>query len=441
MARNDKFLEIDKFLGVNMRAREQELIQPTVGQEQPGAWEQRIARNVDLTGLGAGKGRNSVVRRTGYEKIISLEAAHSGFRFEDGILCGSAEGICLVNPKNKAYEVLAVPANSSALISWIEFNGTVYWANGEECGRIKDETAEPWGIERAGRPNLTVSSSGGMPAGRYQVVCLFLRGSEEGSAGSGVVVSVPEGGGIQLSSIPQPTDSSITGIRIYVTKQNGEVFLRHSDVAVGTTSVLLTEKAGLGKRLQTQFMAQPPVGSLLARRNADVAIAKGEFLYVCLPQRPWLYVPMTGIFPFSAPIRMVAPVNDGFFVDADRLYFLRWVSREEVYKTQMLPEDYEAIPRSLIMVPPFWFGIEGEEAIAFWWTTRGFPVIGLPGGQLRPVSADKMAVPAYSKAASLLREREGIRQLLTAFYDDAPRSKLGASDALEVTINKRGNLV
>lgn len=424
-----------------MKAQEQELVQPTLGQERPGGWEQRVAQNVDFTNIDQVTGRNSALKRPGYEKIISLTGAHSGFYYDrDKFLCGSDLGICLVTPKNSSYEVIASLQNTKALISWVQHNGMFYWTNGEENGRIKLGANGPWGIERAGRPGISTSATGGMPAGKYQVVCIFLRGREEGGAGKGVPVTVAAGGGIQLTNIPQPQDATIDGIRIYITRQNTDAFQRYDDIAVGTTSLLITEKEKLGKRLETQFYDIPPVGHLITKREGDIAIAVRNILYICMPQRPWLFKRSEATFPFLEDITFLEGTGDGYYVSSDRLYFIKWDSKEEVYKDEMLPPGYEPIPGSAMSVPAHWFGIEkGRESDPlFWWTKRGFPVLGFEGGRIVPVGADKLSIPAYKIGATLLRERAGIMNIITAFNQNAPVSKFGATDSLSITLNKRG---
>jgi len=439
-ARNEFVLAVNRFLGVNMRAKESDLIQPTIGQEQPGALEQRVANNVDITDT-TGQGKNTVQRRVGYQLAVALVGAHSGVRAVDGerILCGSASGIALVQPKNGTYEILFTPNAPMSPISWTRFTNRVYWTNGEEHGVIIEEQAKTWGVPRAGRVTTTAAVTGNLLAGDYQVLCTFLRDGEEGGTGIGVSCTVEAGGGI-IVDLPQATDADI--IRVYMTEQNGDVFFRHSDLPMGTAQFLLTKKSPLGKELQTQWTAPPPIGTLLCKHNSRILIAKGNLLYYTMPQLPGLYQPSIDILPpLAGQIRMVQSVEDGIWVDDGRLLFIPFQKAEDPELHNMLDFDYSTIPGTAQSCPPFWFGLQGiKQNVIFFWTRRGFPMVAGPGGMLVPIGEDKMAISDYSDGASLLREQGGFRQILTSFGTNAPKSKFGASDSLEVTVHMRGEI-
>jgi len=79
----------------------------------------------------------------------------------------------------------------------------------------------------------------------------------ESGTGKAAVVEVQDGGGIQITSIPQPEDDDATGIVIYASQANGSVLYARMMVEVGTTSVDL---GYLPQRrpLSTQFTTQLP---------------------------------------------------------------------------------------------------------------------------------------------------------------------------------------
>lgn len=424
----EQFLGIDKFLGVNLKGREHELVGPTVGQEVPGGFELREAKNFDITDRGRIRGR------TGYEKKLALTGAHSGFPVGRKILCGSDAGICLVDVDNWTYEVLVSSVNPDALISWAKVGTRVYWMNGETSGIIEGGVNRDWGIARPGKVTATASSTGGLPAGEYQVALTFLLNGEESGATIATKVTVPELGGISLTSIPQGGDT----IRVYVTRQDGDVLFRHSDLPLGTTSFTVTAGA-LGKRLMTQFANKPPVGHIVREHNGRLFIARGDTIFYTMPQIYSLCRISKDFLPrFPERIKMICPTEGGFYVDAGELYFVSFPNAESPALVEELGSDYSVIEGTDREVPAFWFGVETPGNVGFWWTERGWPVVGGPEGAIRPLGEDKLAIPKYEFGATLLREREGLKQLISAFRFDARDSNFAVSDSLEVTVNYRG---
>ena len=424
----DRMLEVDGFIGVNQRAKEQNLIGPTLGQEVPGKLEGRVFKNIDITD------RLSAETRPGYSLFLPLSGAHSGFTSGQKILCGCDQGLVLVDPRDKSYSVLRSGISPWAVISYAKVGSRVFWTNGEVSGIVDGDSNSDWGIDRPGIVSASAVSVGGLVAGKYQVTLTFLRNGEESGATIGTPVEVSAGGGIQLTNIPQGGDS----IRVYITRANQDVFLKHSDLPLGTTDFLITDK-NVSLPLETQFSQRIPPGHIVRYFRGRMLVAAGKFLLLSMPLRYGLYRPSKDILPpFNDRIRIIQPVEDGFYVDDGSLHFVSFSKLDEAANVNLLPEQFGAIEGSGISVPAFWFGLESREPVAFWWTERGFPIVGAPSGQIIPVGADKMAVPKYKAGTSFLREREGIRQIITAFSNAAPVSGFAASDSLEATVYKRG---
>jgi ApbE superfamily uncharacterized protein (UPF0280 family) len=52
-----------------------------------------------------------------------------------------------------------------------------------------------------------------------------------------------------------------------------------------------------------------------------------------------------------------------------------------------------------------------------------------------------VALPAYAAGATLFREREGIRQLVTTVREPGPSSGFGVTDAVTVEVRRNGVLL
>lgn len=420
-------VDVDGFGGVKNRGKEHDLVQPTVGQEQPGLLELREAQNFDLSN------EKSLISRDGYELWVSLAGAHSIKRLGAKLVCGADSGLCLVDLAQKTSSVLNTAVEPGTPISWAQAGPGMYWTNGSQCGRIIGGANQVWGVDRPGAPTVSASAVGGMKAGKYQVTLTSLFGLEESGAGKGQEVAVAENGGITLTNIPSVGDY----IRIYVTKQNGDVFFWHSDIPAGTLTYLIGDKV-LKKPLATQFATRPPIGHIIAYNDGRIYIAKGNVLYYTMPQRYGLYRPSVDFLPpFNSTIKMIQPVDGGLYVDDGSLYFVRIDKIDGPQLQEPLPVEHSVKEGTNVSVPPYWFDLEGQELIGYWWTEQGFPVLGLPDGKVQAIGKDKIAIPKYTRGATLLRQKEGWNQLISAFNRSAPASNFACTDTLTATLITR----
>ena len=419
------FLESRGFSGVNLRSSESRLKGPLIGQERPAILELREAKNFDITDL------LTLRQRPGKEKKLELVAAHSGVSFGGKIILQANGSLLRVTPKNWTSETLVSGLNPNALVSFAEVQGSLYWMNGEVMGKITESGNNNWGLERPWRVQAAANGNGDFDAGEYQVALTFLKNGEESGATISSKISVPQGGGISLSFLPQGGDT----IRVYLSRTNGgEGMFRHSDWPLGTTSLELRKVQPMGKRLTTQFANKPPVGHIVRYFDGRLLIARGNTIFFTMPQQYGLcrlrrdFLP-----PFSARIRMIRPVDGGFFVDAGELFF---VKKGEVPELMFpLGRENSCVEGSDIEVPGFWFGENIPGNVGFWWTQQGWPVIGLGDGSVLPIGKERMAAPRFDAGASLAREREGLRNLLTAMK--GPGSSFACTDTLEATVRIR----
>lgn len=425
----EQFLRIDGIEGVNQRSPESRLKGPKVGQQESASLELREAQNVDVTDV------LSLRSRPGFSKKLALTSAHSATSFGGNIVCCANGQIVRIVPKNWTMEVLVSGINPNALVSWAAVGDTLFWTNGEAQGRIKEGGTYPWGLERPSRVQGAAVASGGLSAGDYQVALTFLFLGEESGATIGTKITVPEGGGIALSNLPQGGDT----IRVYVSRVNaGEGFVRHSDLPLGTTTFNLGKVQPLGKRLTTQGANKPPIGHIVRySNNGRLLIARGNTVFYTLPQQYGLCrLGQDFLPPFPDRIKMIRPVADGFFVDCGDLFFVKFPADVPELVDQ-LGSEHSCVEGTDVDVPGYWFGSEEPGTVGFWWTKRGWPVLGMNGGKVLPIGQDKMAVPPYSLGATLAREREGLRQLLTSFQLGGDASVFACTDTLTATVRHR----
>ena len=390
----------------------------------------REAKNVDLDRAGRVRRRPGFTRRYAGSGIHSLWGDGARVLFVEG---GALKRL-LPDWSAKTLHTGLAP---DRLLSYEAVNGEVWWSNGEASGRVgADDAVRPWGVPApSGQPLLAPLTYGGLDAGTYQVAVTFARADgEESGTGLAAVVDVPQGGGIALSAIPQ---GAADRIRLYASPPNGEALLLHGELPMGTTAVVLARTIR-GRRLETQFSEPLPAGQIVRHANGRLWVAVERVLCCSLAFRYALYRPHQDYFLFPARITVLEPVADGLFVVADATYFLAGAAPEQMALRTV--DDAGAVEGTAVRIQARHVGVEAPGEVAYWLGTRG-AVLGLPGGGLKPVTEDRVALPAYAAGATFFREREGIRQLVTTVREPGPSSGFGVTDAVTVEVRRNGVLL
>lgn len=397
----------------------------------------RAAVNVDIPNSGVPE------RRAGYRKVVAGVDMHSGWRdgqlpfalfVDDGTLYAMMEG----------GDPWAVRAGLHRRdVSYALINGRVYWSNGRQSGIVlPDGEALPWGVDTPnGQPTLGLDANGGLFAGIYQVAITYRDTTgEESGTGLAATITVPEGGGITLSSIPQPNAANILVVRIYVSQANGDMLYFARDIPVGMLSTTLGQ-GGRGKPLDSQFLDQMPDADIVRSLNGRAYVARGNVMNWSEALRYGLYHPVHNRMTVGSKITLLEPIADGtdaaglFVADEKRTYFFGGSDPARFSKRIAYP--YPAIPGTGAHVPASVFGQDSSVPAVYWIATNGVACLGLPGGQVLALK-DKVAVaPNATYGATLFREFKGMRQMITTLRETTPR-KFAVADRAVATIYRNG---
>jgi len=398
----------------------------------------REALNVDLYKEG------NVARRKGYASVYSGTNIHSLFSTKDyTVFCENGT----LNTLNAAYVASTVRTglNATKDISYAQVNKQVYYSNDEQSGIITENaTHAEWGVESpSGQPILS-STTGSLSAGRYQVAITFASPSgEESGTQLAAVLDVTEGGGIQLSSIPQ--SSTAASVRVYVSPPNGDVLYHHVTLPMGITTGVVTSTVE-GRALETQFMSTMPPGHIVRHYKGRMWVAIGNMLVFSPALRFGLYDPRHTYFRFSEKITVVQPVQDGIYVVADKAYFLSGSDPKDM--EQVVVYDKGGVLNTGASVSPHVFDYKNDvikslgveqtpDEIAFWYSPTG-AMLGFPGGRVKAVTEDRLSISEYERGATLFREEDGMRQLITSLTDKSNGSSFVASDTAVAEVIRNG---
>lgn len=410
-----------------------------IGQRGPGGevlGALRVAENLDLNGDGKPR------RRPGYA-LVGYPGMHSAYAHpeypyllavHDGALCwldadeAKAGSTPLAAPH--------LPMSYAYAVGW------VYYANGIDCGRVNAAGfREEWGLlPPLGVPALTASAVGGLYAGTYQVALTYLdaNGRESGASLS-EQVELAEGQGVLLTQIPQSSDPAVTTIRVYATAANGTVLYAAADLPAGTTSYLIGVHQP-GKALDTEFAEPLPSGHIVRFHNGRQYVARDRVLYwsdALHYGQGWL---ANNYLMFNARIDLVEGVGQGneaglFVAAGERTYYLAGADPNQWQRRIVHPVG--AVPRSSVQVDRQVLRLEGSGEVPYWLDRSGQFVVGVPGGVIA-LHKDRYAGPAQAEAAAtVLREAEGDRYLLTMLRGGVANG-LGIVDTVEAEVWKNG---
>lgn len=397
----------------------------------------RSAVNVDL--LPGGKVR----RRKGYTRRVAFADARSGHHFLGFAYLADGAELKRVDLIDFSEETLA-PIPPHAHLSYAEVNEFLYVASGEasQAYRVSPQGAvQFWSVEQpAGQPTLSAVGLGSLPAGRYQVAITYLRGREESGTGLAAEVTLAQEGGIQLSAIPAPERGDTTGMRVYLTNPNGTVLYAYSDFPPAPGATLFLTRLADGKQLETQFLEPLPVGHIVRTYRGRMYSAVGRFLYYSQALRYGLCNPAQDFVEFPGRISMVRPVENGIYVSAGkRTVFLSGANPAEFQQT--IVHHAGAVEGTDTEVPAGMFSFENLSTgmVAVWWATSGVMLIGFPNGQVQPIREGELSLPEFARGATMLREEDGVQQLLSVLQQPrTPASALAISDEAVVTVHRRG---
>lgn len=384
----------------------------------------RDAVNVDI--LASGKVR----RRKGIVQRLADPNAHSLHSDGEYIYWANATQLRRAKPGFTNPVTLLTNSGLNSPISYVRVNDRTYFTNENLTGIITPlGTYEPWGIAPPVAPPYATAATApthvAPPAGfqtelKYQVTCTFVTATgEESGAPGGMTVTVDDTyQTINLSAIPQPTDSRVTHVRIYSTGMYGDTFFRMKEVPVGvTTTTLGSPSTAVGQQLTSQFHAPPLAGQLVEHVQGRLFVAVGDTIWFTEPFAYGLVDMRKNYLQFQDRVTLLIGVPDGLYVSAaGKTWFIQNPGTPEMVQLPLL--NYGAVERAAMHVP--------NSTDVVWLSDRGF-VVGSAGGKISAPTETKVAVERYGSGCIGLIERDGDRRFV-AVQRDGSDSHLASSD-------------
>lgn len=431
-ARDTDLLTMDGWpLGVNNRLRETEEGPKTTRRDRANtSLSLREAVNVDLTRLG------HPIRRKGYELV---EAGYTHSLWSHPALgyglCVHEGYLCQVQPSGVLVQIQEVHAY--ARVSYTTVNGEVYWSNGLQKGRVTKDSTLHWGLPNPPAPLLAVTENGALAPGRYSVAVTYIDEFDEEYGASAVAdVLLQSGQGLDVAVTGQWPDEAAE-VAVYVSQPNGEILYRVGEYPGPFTVAIQPGQLGRGMELETQQLHPPEPGRIVRYFNGRIYMARRNTVRFTEPLRYGLTRPAQGLYMFPSEPVLLEPVSDGLFVGtSEGVVFVRGTDPYDVVQTNVL--SHAPVPHTVTRVPGELMDA-GSSTVPVWWGEDGAMVAGLPGGQVRQLTKDRLAVPRFKSGAMLYREREGMAQVVSSLSKGADASAMGASDSVvaEVRTNTK----
>lgn len=415
--------------GVNNVAPQSDLPKNEIGQSAA----LREAVNVDLVGPS-----KKVRRRKGYTLKIAGRF-HSPGKFTHAPVF-----FCVKDGDLMSYDSLLNPISTvragvgETYISYALVNDDLYWSNGVEFRRIRDDlTDTPGWIDCPGTPNVIAVAGGGMTAGAYRVAMTWLDEDGRESGANGVaMVDVGEGQGIQVNNIPVAPENAVKA-RLYCSPPDGEEMYAAMDLLLGVSQTMLGAGAGQdGKALDTLWRQPLPPCNILRYWNGRL-LGASENLLVWSDALLFGLTTHDNYIRMGAVITLLEPIGEGgegsgcWIADHARTYWMAGGNPKDWRR--VIRYDHPAIPGTSIIVKGTDIGLETTESVAFWLSANGVFCAGLPGGKLIPMTEGQLALPDGEHGASLFREHDGLRQLITS-YLSASGNGLAVGDSVSASV-------
>jgi hypothetical protein len=416
--------------GVNNRARETEQAIQRDGETLPSSQFLRKALNVDLTAEG------HPMRRQGYA-LHTAGYAHSIYSAR-GLFFVVLDGQLMVG--TDVDELVAKAAvNKYNYISYAPVTDTVVYTNGQVIAEVThDGIHRPLSTPVAPKPTVAGPAAeqpeGWSETRQVAVTYIDAQGRETG-ASEAVIVGAE---GTFTVDIPMPLPTGVQQARVYVSQINSEILYHAQTMLVTSPITIYPADVGKGQELETLNLKPTPSGQIVRHINGRLYVARNQKVLFSEPGKPHLTRPAQGIYMFSDYITLLEPTQDGIYVGTKQgVVFLSGTDPYDV--KQIHVSSYAPVEHASARIPGEKFDVPVDD-LPVWWGADGVMVVGLPGGQLKQLTRDRLAAPEFGAGTVGLREYEGMSHIVSSLRREGEFNNMGATDTVVAEL-RQNNIV
>lgn len=325
-------------------------------------------------------------------------------------------------------------------------NDKIYVSDGATAWKVDPatNTATLWSVPTPARqPTLTAVTTGGMDAGTYQLAITYARADgEESGATLSTSVDVPDGGGIALSSFPVPP-ADVATIQIYLTEPNGTEEALYAVVPANVTSATLA-RGPYGRPLLNQLLSPLPPARDVVLTNGRLFVAYDRYLCWSEPLQFGLYSPERNYVAYASQVDLIVEVSPaaqspGLFVAVQGTTYFESGSDPADF-THSIAYKAGAVRGAKTYVSGASFEDQSIPSVSLpvWVSSVGTVCVGMPDGSVRSLNDGAFAMATGDRGSALVRELNGLRQVLFSMRPPAAQSRLAATDTVTITRVKNG---
>jgi len=136
--------------------------------------------------------------------------------------------------------------------------------------------------------------------------------------------------------------------------------------------------------------------------------------------------------PYASPVTMVKAVVDGFYIAADKTYFVKFASGNatQIYEDSGSPVQEVVLPYGAVE------GTGGDMpngTDVYWFSKRGIVIAG-NSGKVTNIMEAAVAVDEFASGASIYREQDGAKHIVSALSEQGQTSALRAFDYVSAEV-------
>ena len=241
-------------------------------------------------------------------------------------------------------------------------------------------------FDNAAPPMVAALGGGSLAAGTYGAAVAWLRGDLESQTSEATFVEVGEGGLLRVA-FPLCMDPSVTGVRLYLTRQDGGELARAGDYPANAAPVDVPLLPELGRPAQFRNLSPMPAGAFLRYWRGRLLTARLNVLRWSEAMGYHLHDERHGFLQMPQRITFIEPVEGGIWIgQVDHVAFLEGAAPEGFSVRRLASRA--PVPRSSIRLPAEAVGAaaEGGREVAVWLAENGY-VLGTASGTLIEVQA------------------------------------------------------
>lgn len=372
------------------------------------------ALNVDFSDEGI------AISRSGYSEMVAVDNGHS-LSAQGGkvMFCnGSALGVIT------AVDPLAITTLRAGLnirpVSYAERGGEVWWSNGEASGRCNaDNSDHPWVPPAPANIVAVYAGVGALPAGSYRVAITHAMSDGEESVASDIeTFDLVSPGSIEIT-LPAAT-AGTDSFNVYCSRADGKIMQKYSTVSAATGSVSITANPA-GRQIHERAFLRPlPPGDAICFHGGRLLSLSGEFLFYSKPYDYGVYDPDQDYIALGSEGSIVASVESGVFVAADRTWFF---SGTDIATSEQL----EKLPFGAAAGTAFVHPVATSPVVG-WYSDEGL-ALGSADGSMKMMQRDRgFITPVARSGSAWVRQRDGMAHVVITLDASAAYSKQVSSD-------------